>query len=73
MEFFNTVYAIFWILIIFTFCFITVFGIRSLLDFLGIKQNKKKRRKKQKRKKYYGKTLTINPDEIGRIYVKREE
>ena len=75
MKNFPFIYGLFNFVLLFVICFITVFGLKSLLLFLGLIPQKPKAQPTKKptpKKRTPLKTLTINPDDYDRIYVKRK-
>jgi hypothetical protein len=75
MKNFPFLCGLFNFILLFVLCFIAVFGLKSLLMFLGIlpptvAKSSPPPAKPKKRPPL--KTLTINPDDYDRIYVKRK-
>ncbi|MCQ2398988.1 MAG: hypothetical protein MJ072_00595 [Clostridia bacterium] len=57
--------------------FVAVFGTKALLVFLGIDLKKRKEEPPKekppvRRRRQTGRTIIINPDDVSRIFVKRE-
>ncbi len=71
-EFFN---GLLWIAFIFAICFIAVFGVKSLADFIGIKPRKKPEApsRPKKRRAPTGKTVVIDPEGVSKISFKKSK